>query len=165
MKTLAFVSIALGLLVWSSSHNFAQAETWRSVTSAQFGVRFAVPDAKKCKSRTRGDLAGMYCDYGDMKVAAIAAKGAVSFADLRRATHKYSEIPAKYCKRISAGAGNGYRRYEAWACTSGSQSLVGLIGQSGKRAMSHVVFIYGSHAAWKRNRRYVRAFVSSINAL
>ncbi len=164
MKSIALVSLAVGLFAWTAHHHDAHAETWKVVTSQQFGVRFAVPDAKKCKSRTRGELAGMYCDYGDMKVVAIAAKGMVSFADLRTATHKYSEIPAKYCKRVSSSAGHGYRRYEAWSCTSGDQSLVGLIGQSAKRSMSHVVFIHGSHAAWKRNYRHVRTFVNNIYA-
>ena len=165
MNTKQTLACAVAALVLAAGPAHAGTK-WKTVKSTEYGIQLDVPDPDKCETKKRDDVAGMYCDYGDMRVVVIAYNGTLDLSELREAAYEYSEVPEKHWRKQGTERDeNGYKIAEAWAASHGGDSVLGLIGQSKAQSKSHVVFIHGSDKAWKANKRAIARFIDNIYAI
>jgi hypothetical protein len=147
----------------------AEVETmdWDDLSSEDYGIRVKVPDANQCEADEAEDegLGVLGCDYGDIQVVVMAYAGAVSMDELREAAVELSEVPGDYWEWQGETAGNGYRQAEAWSASAEGHTLIGLIGQSGEREVSHIVYIFGSDEALEAHGDDVNNFVATVYAI
>ncbi len=163
MRTYITTLIAL-LIVCTAGMSLAS--NWRKVRSKKFGISLQVPDPDRCKDHDGGDEGNIHCDYGDIKVTVIALRGKVSFNKLRHKAYKHAGIASRHWKlQDKAKNENGYSQIEAWKAESRHEMALGLLGQSKRRAISHVVFIFGKKHAIKREWKSIEKFVHNINAI
>jgi hypothetical protein len=139
---------------------------WDAVESKEYGIRFAVPDEDKCGATERDGVGSLYCEGDGFQVAMIAYKGAVSMKDLRAVAHQYTEVDEKHWKLIDETSGeNGYEKAEAWGAAGDGHAAAVVIGNSGKRSVSHVVFIMGKVSSWKQHAKDITRFIENIHAI
>jgi len=139
---------------------------WKVVDSKRVGIRMRVPDPSTCETREQGKLVGMYCDYTELHVVAIAYAGEVDLADLRKAAQEYSDVSAEHWKRQATFRDeNGFGIAEAWLAAGKTESALALVGQSARRSASVVVFVYGKNSVWKKHSKEIAHFIETIHAL
>ncbi|MFO0624099.1 MAG: hypothetical protein U0325_00665 [Polyangiales bacterium] len=146
---------------------FAQTQ-WVAYTSQDYGITMLVPDIEHCTTSEEGSVGHLACRYPEgLSVDVYGSAEAIGLAELRReAAARAPGVPqsAWQWRAIHDGQ-NGYRLAETWSAHGGGRTVIGLIGQSARRTMSHVVFVSGSDAALQRHQASVRLFINSIHAL
>lgn len=141
---------------------------WTPFRNAQYGIEMLVPDATHCTVSEADRVGHMLCRYpGGMELEVYATPRAMTLPELRAAAaEEADDVPASAWQwRAVAVGSNGYRIAEAWSASGGGHHVLGLIGQSARRQMSHVVFISGPDAEWARNTAAINTFIDSVHAL
>jgi len=139
---------------------------WESYESRSWGIRLAVPNPEACVQRTQSQVGHLFCDYGDVVVEVFAIQGQLPVADLRDIAVEVTEIPPSLWRwEGESRYRNGYLGTEAWSASGNGYTMIGLIGQSAVRDVSHVVFIYGSDRAMSRHASVLGHFVANIEAI
>lgn len=162
----AAVAAVVGVLGLSG---LAYAQTqWVTYTNNEYGITMLVPDIQHCSAREEGSVGHLSCRYADgLSVDVYGSHEAVGLAQLRQeAAARAPGVPQSAWQwRTINDRQNGYRLAESWSAHGGGRTVIGLIGQSARRQMSHVVFVSGSDAALQRHQASVRLFINSIHAL
>lgn len=147
----------------------AYAQTrWVTYTNNDYGITMLVPDIQHCSTSEEGSVGHLSCRYSDgLGIDVFGSHEAVGLAQLRReAAARAPGVPQSAWQwRTINDQQNGYRLAESWSAHGGGRTVIGLIGQSARRPMSHVVFVSGPDAALQRHQASVRLFINSIHAL
>lgn len=139
---------------------------WRFYESDYYGIRLAVPNPENCVQATRDEIGHIACDYGDLSVEVFAFQGFIPATELRGLAVDYTRIPGDQWEPLrGADDLTGYSGTEAWGANDGHRSVIGVLGQSGVRDVSHIVFVSGSPDAMSRHATSIERLVGNLQAI
>lgn len=159
--------VAVFSILGVASVAFAQTR-WATYTNREYGITMLMPDIEHCVAAEQGDIGHIVCRYPEgLQIDVMGSPTALTLTQLRdEAGERITNVPQSAWQwRTINDAENGYRFAESWTAHGGGNTVIGLIGQSSRRTMSHIVYIHGSDAAFQRHQAQVALFINSIHAI
>ena len=125
-----------------------------------------MPNPENCAQATVGNVGHLQCSYGDIGVEVFAIRDAISMSELRDLAFDYAELPPRYWQWEGMRHNvQGYSNYEAWTAEGNGIAVLGLVGQSSRSDVGHIVFVYGSQSSLDRNTDTLMSFITNIEAI